>query len=688
MNHKDLLFEIGCEELPPTYQVSLTNNLAKLITKALQDKKIGHGEVKCYSTPRRIAVLICNLMDSQPEQKSERLGPSTELAFDKQGMPTIACLGFARSAGVCADQLTRKKTDKGERVAVVVQVAGKKTVDLIPELLTQCIKRLPISKPMRWGASETEFIRPVHWIVLLFGRDIINAEILGCKSGRETRGHRFHHPRGLLINEPRDYAPILYSQGNVIVDRHKRKKSIVKQIDKKLKGVYHAIVPNKLLEEVTGLVEWPVILSGNFDQALLSLPREVLITSMQTHQKTFAIENHARELISEFIIISNIESKNPGEVIAGNERVMRARLTDAQFFYNNDCETGLTNFIKPQQQVVFQKSLGTLADKTKRISKLAAHIAKLIEVDIDLTKQAAKLSKCDLLSEMVGEFPSLQGTMGGYYAEHSHEDPAVAHAIKEQYLPRFAGDALPYSLYGAAIAIADKLDTITGIIGINQVPTGDKDPFALRRAALGVLRILIEKQLPLDLMSLLKKAKQGLGDTLSNENVIEQTFEFMQQRLTAYYHDQSVQTEVVAAVNACHITEPYDFDKRIKAVQHFIHLPEASALASANKRVSNILKKQPQTKQRKINNKLFESDTESLLVNALHKTDQATATLYSQANYAASLTELAELKEPIDHFFDNVMIMSDNEAIKNNRLAILQSIQKLFGKVADLSLLN
>ena len=687
MNSKSFLLEIGCEELPTGSLQPLSKALAAALENELTAANIVYSDTLVFATPRRIAVLVGNMSTSQPSREIERQGPNYESAFDKSGTPTLACLGFARSCGVLADQLEVKETSKGKRVYCRVKQPGKSTADLLPDIVKRAIKKLPIPRPMRWGDHDFSFVRPVHWIVMLFGKEAISTTILGKKTGRETRGHRFHHPRNLLISEPKDYNILLYSQAHVIAD-YKTRKDMVRKLIKRAAGSNnHAIIDESLLDEVTSLVEWPVGLKGQFNDAFLKVPKEVLITSMETHLKCFPTENAKGELQSTFALISNIESKNPKTIIRGYENVLNARLADAAFFYKNDLNHSLESRIRLLKHVVFQKQLGTMEERSRRIAKMAGTIAKDIGADVETAKHAGLLSKCDLISEMVTEFPKLQGIMGYYYALNDKEPKACALAIKEQYLPKFSGDRLPETLEGAAVALAGRLDTLIGIMGIHKHPTGDKDPFGLRRSALGILRILIEKKLPLDLMDLLKHAFRNYSVTLPNESVVEQTFRFTMSRLKAWYLEQGVAPEVFEAVLARHPMEPLDFHRRVEAVQQFQNLPEASALAAANKRVRNILKKAKDTIPKKPDKALLELVEERNLAKQLDAQTKAVDLLYQKADYTKALTQLSTLKEPVDAFFDQVMIMDENKKKRENRLALLLSLQHLFTQVADISLL-
>lgn len=689
MTNPDFLLEIGCEELPTHYQYPLAQQLGKAIDVALTDHRIPFKQVHCYATPRRLAVLVEQLEQHQPSQVTEKLGPSIEHAYDREGIPTMACLGFANSCGVSADQLSTVKTPKGERICAMIEEAGKKTLDLLPDIIPQAVLAQSIPKSMRWGNVDFSFIRPVHWIVMLYGETPINASLFQRKSSNISYGHRFHFPKALRIHSPKEYRMQLYSQGQVVADFNERKKKIEKQIQGLTTPQCCPIVEPQLLNEVTSLVEWPVVLIGKFDDAFLSIPKEVLITAMQSHQKCFPVENNQGKLTAQFILVSNIESSQPETVIAGNEKVIHARLSDAAFFYNNDNQQTLTYFQKQLQHVLFQERLGSLHDKTQRITKLAVAINKALSIDNDTSKRAAQLCKIDLVSEMVVEFPSLQGIMGYYYATNQHETEACALAIKEHYLPRFSQDSLPTSTAGAIVAIADRMDTLVGVIGIKQLPTGDKDPFALRRAALGIIRIMIDQQISIDLHELIQRSIELYGDRLTNDAVIPQTFDFIMARLKAWYLEQGIPNTVFAAVAACEITQLHDFHQRIQAVTHFQTLPEANALAQANKRVSNLLKKQPNTEKTiKINQKLFESPAEKTLAAELEKQQIATDSLLKRMDYTAILTQLAQLQYPVDDFFDNVMVMTDDDAKRQNRLCLLSTLHTLFLQVADISLLQ
>ncbi|QTS83561.1 glycine--tRNA ligase subunit beta [Coxiella endosymbiont of Amblyomma nuttalli] len=686
---QDFLFEIGCEELPSCILNKLSNSLSHNIQTQLEKAALSFETLFSFATPCRLAVLINGLATEQSPRVIQRQGPNVKAAFKKDGTPTLACLGFARSCGISTDQLHIKETKKGSFVYCYITQSGQSTKKLLPEIIQTAIKQLPILKGMRWGVHTEPFVRPVRWAVMIFGNSVIPAIIFGQITSDKTRGHHFHCPERIIISKPNDYQQILLTHGMVIADFEKRfeKTRILIQKVAAIKG--QAIIDKDLLTEVTGMVEWPVALLGHFKEKFLGLPPEVLIAIIKMHQRCFPIKDKTCNLLPYFILVSNIESKNPKCIIEGNERVINARLSDALFFYNNDLDVTLESRLPKLAGIVFEHQLGTLADKTKRISRLATFIAKQIHIDELVVQRGSLLSKCDLVSKMVYEFPSLQGIMGYHYSLHDRESESLANAIREHYQPRFSGDALPQSLPGACIALADRLDTIIGIIGIYKLPKGDKDPFALRRAAIGVLRILIEKRLPLDLLKLLEEAKKNVAIELPNKKVVDQSFEFIIERLRTWYLEKNVPLPVFIAVLSAQPTQPLDFDRRIKAVQHFQTLPEADALSAANKRVSNILKKQPSEEKLKlIDDSLFDSDAERMLAKALKVRAKSVNNLYRQANYSKALNELASLREPIDAFFNEVIVMTNDEKKRNNRFALLLLLRKLFTQIADISLLS
>ncbi len=688
MDKKDFLLEIGCEELPTDHQQTSADHIAQHLSYNLDKAKITYGKTHTYSSPRRLAVLINDMATKQPSFEIEKQGPSYHNAYDKEGQPTLACLGFARSCGVSIDQLEVQEIAKERRVFCHIKQPGKLCIDLLPKLVENALKNLPSKKLMHWGDYDFTFIRPIQWIVMLFGKDIVPATLFGKKASRNTQGHRFLYPKQLSIDTPCHYKALLYSEAYVVADYKKRLDSIEKALYKA------AIPPNKplinpnLLNEVTALVEWPVALTAQFNEKFLKLPHPVLITSMATHLKCFPVEDNQGNLLSRFVLISNIKTSNPKLIIQGNERVINARLSDAEFFYKNDLKIPLKERLESLGHVVFQKQLGTMKDKSYRLSKLACFIAKHIGANETIAKHAALLSKCDLVSEMVIEFPQLQGIMGYYYAISDNESKACAIAIKEHYLPRFSGDSLPGSLEATSVALADRLDTLIGILGINKKTTGDKDPYGLRRSALAVLRILIEKKIDIDLIELIQQTIRGFEHALQNSNLIHQTFEFFMNRLKAWYQEQGISSSVFEAVLACQPTNILDFHRRIEAVQAFQNLPEGKALALANKRVGHILKKAGLTISKNPDTALLKQREEKILAKKIEQQRQVFDALYKKADYKQALNELASLKETIDAFFQQVMIMDENKEVRLNRLALLTSLHHLFSQIADISLLQ
>lgn len=688
----DFLVEIHTEELPPKSLHRLAAHFSQEIQAGLTKAGLTFTTVQFYATPRRLAVLVTKLSPKQPDAEVERKGPALAAAYDAQGKPTQACVGFARSCGVLPEELLKIKNAQGEWVGYSQTVLGKAVQELLPVIVTQALAALPIPKRMRWGNNSVEFIRPIHSVILLYGKEMIAAEILGISADRKTRGHRFHSKGWVSIASPASYLKSLAKKW-VLADFTERKEKIRQQVtrvvNESLGPEAKAVIQEELLDEVTGLVEWPVALCGSFDASFLSVPPEALISAMQDHQRYFPIVDQHKQLLPYFITISNIESKNPKQVILGNERVLRARLSDAAFFFEMDKKQRLADRSDNLKNIVFQNKLGTLFDKAERIAQLAAKIANNIDVDVTAARRAGFLAKVDLTTQLVSEFPELQGIAGYYYALADGEPTDIAQALNEQYLPRFSGDLLPKTPLGCAIAIADRLDTLIGIFGIQQAPTGDKDPFGLRRAALGVLRIMIEKQLKLDLQELLQAAKQGYTITLENSDVVKQVLQFMLERLKPWYQEQGISADVFAAVAALGLTCPYDLHCRIQAVQVFKKLPQAQALSIANKRVSHILDKYVENIAAKtVDATLFEHEAEHALAKKLKELHDTTGLLAKSKNYTGVLTQLATLREPVDTFFDKVMVMAEDKARRENRLLLLKNLRELFLYVADVALLQ
>ncbi|MBI4695083.1 MAG: glycine--tRNA ligase subunit beta [Gammaproteobacteria bacterium] len=682
---EDFLVEIGTEELPPKALRQLSEAFTTQLGTLVADAKLEHGAVAGYASPRRLAVRISALAVEQPDQIVERRGPSLAAAFDAAGKPTGAALGFARSCGVDLEALGRLETDKGACLAFTSTVKGQPTAQLMPALVDRALAALPIPKRMRWGARSEEFVRPVHWVVMLHGASVVPAEILGIATGNATRGHRFLSPGPIVLAHAREYLDRLEKEGSVIADfaaRRDRVRALVEAAAIEAGG--RAIIDPALLDEVTALVEWPAPICGSFEPHFLELPREALIASMQGHQKYFPLEDANGQLINRFITVANLVSPKPELVRDGNERVIRPRLSDAAFFYRKDRQTSLAGRVPKLGDIVFERRLGTVLEKSERVAKLAAEIAADFGADAAHAARAALLSRCDLLSEMVGEFPELQGTMGGYYARHDGEHADVAQAIGEFYQPRFAGDAIPASAAGRCVAVAEKLDTLVGIFAVGGAPTGDKDPYALRRAALGCLRICIESGATVDLAAALGSAKAGYGERFAAEDVDTRVLDFVLDRTRGYYADAGVRGDLLESVLATRPTSPADLARRVAAVQAFVKLPQAAALAAANKRISNILKKTPERGAGR-RQELLQEGAEVALAAEVDALSAATRDLLARGDYANYLLCLAALHDPVNAFFDGVLVMADEPAVRHNRLALLAEIQNMFLRVADIA---
>ncbi|MCK8104637.1 glycine--tRNA ligase subunit beta [Pseudoalteromonas sp. 2CM36K] len=688
MSAENLLVEIGTEELPPKSLRKLAEAFAANLTAELESLELGHQGVSWYASPRRLGLQVKALEAKQQDKEVEKRGPATKAAFDAEGKPTKAAMGWARGCGIEVKDAQTLETDKGAWLLHIAKVAGQETKLLMADAISKALAKLPIPKPMRWGSNKTQFIRPVHTVTILLGSELIEGEILGKQVSNQLQGHRFHHPEKISINHADDVFDVLKS-AYVIADYEQRKAQIRAQIEGAAKAVNAVVAMDEdLLEEVTSLVEWPVTLTATFEEAFLDVPAEALIYTMKDDQKYFPLLDQNGKLLNKFLFVSNIESKDPSVVISGNEKVVRPRLADAQFFFETDKKKTLESRLESLDSVLFQKQLGTLKDKSQRISELAGYIAEQLGADKALAARAGLLSKTDLMTEMVMEFTDVQGVMGMHYARHDGEAEDVAVAQNEQYMPRFAGDNLPSSLISCAVAIADKFDTLVGIFGIGQAPKGDKDPFALRRAAIGALRIMVEKQLPLDILDLVAKSQTLFGEKLTNLNVSTDVFEFMLGRFRAWYQDEGIEVDVIQAVLARRPTKPVDFDRRVKAVSHFRTLDAAESLAAANKRVSNILAKNNITTQGNVDQSLLSDDAEKVLAAQVAKFATDLAPLYSDGNYQEALSQLAGIRDSVDNFFDNVMVMADDEAVKQNRLALLSQLSGLFLEIADISVLQ
>ncbi|HDZ9243920.1 TPA: glycine--tRNA ligase subunit beta [Vibrio cholerae] len=685
---KEFLIELGTEELPPKQLRTLAEAFAANFAAELATADIAHEGVTWFATPRRLALKVANLAESQPDRVVEKRGPAVNVAFDADGKPTKAAEGWARGNGITVEQAERLVTDKGEWLLFKEQVQGQQTASVVVDMAAKALANLPIAKPMRWGDKETQFIRPVKTLTILFGSELIQGEILGVASARTLRGHRFMGEAEFTIESAEQYPAILEERGKVIADYATRKAMIIEgsqQAAQQLGGI--ADLEDALVEEVTSLVEWPVVMTAKFEEKFLKVPAEALVYTMKGDQKYFPVYDASKKLLPNFIFVSNIESKEPRHIVEGNEKVVRPRLADAEFFFNTDRKRPLVDRLPLLENAIFQQQLGTIKDKTDRITELAGYIAKQIGADVEKSKRAGLLAKCDLMTSMVFEFTDTQGVMGMHYARHDGEAEEVAVALNEQYMPRFAGDELPSRGVSAAVAMADKLDTIVGIFGIGQAPKGS-DPFALRRASLGVLRILVEYGYQLDLVDLIAKAKSLFGNRLTNANVEQEVIEFMLGRFPTWYQDAGFSIDIIQAVLARNPTKPADFDQRVKAVSHFRALEEAEALAAANKRVGNILAKYDGKLGEEIDLALLQEDAEKALAEAVEIMAEALEPAFATGNYQEALSKLAGLRAPVDAFFDNVMVMADDEALKKNRLTLLNKLRNLFLQIADISLLQ
>lgn len=687
---QDLLFELGCEELPPTSLCKLIDSLQASVKQGLADANLDHGPVHAYATPRRLALWIESLATQQPDRELERRGPALAAAYDAEGQPSKATQGFLRGCGpdVQPDQLETLKTDKGEWLLFRQQVAGQSAESLIPDILRKALAQLPIAKRMRWGAREDEFVRPVHWVVLLFGEQVIDCNILGVSSGNASRGHRFHANHAIELSRPGDYADRLKQDGKVLVDFVQRQSMIREQAIAAAEAVGgSAHIEDDLLEEVTALVEWPVAVTGQIDQRFLSLPKEALITTMQSNQKYFPVLDADGALLPYFITISNIESSNPASVKHGNERVVRPRLSDAEFFWNQDRKSALQHRVQTLDHIIYQRSLGTLGDKVRRVVALSERLAKQLDGDVALASRAALLCKTDLLTQMVGEFASLQGIMGRYYAQADGEPEAVAVAIEEHYFPKQAGAPLPSGLTGDIVAIADKIDTIYGIFSVNLIPTGDKDPYALRRAALGVLRILVEHDLNLDLTALLSFAGTLFSHDFNATETERSVAEFILDRFRGYSISRGYTAEEFESVARVAPLRPAEFDRRLQAVKQFMSLPEANNLCAANKRIHNLLKKSADVSDETFEPGKLSEPAEKALLEALRAVNAEVTPKIAQSNFTVALQDLSRLQQPVDRFFDEILVMTEDDSLRLARLGLLQQLHRNFTQIADISVL-
>lgn len=684
MSALDFLVELGTEELPPKALGKLSEAFRTGIEKGLKEAGLLHARVQAFAAPRRLAVLVERLETEQPDRSINLDGPPLQAAFDAEGEPTQAALGFARKCGVDLAEIDRS----GPKLRYSRTIPGEQTATLLPGIVESSLNDLPIPKRMRWAARKEEFVRPTQWLVMLFGDQVIDCSILAQQAGRESRGHRFHHPAPVRISKPTSYLDDLRAV-HVIADFAERRELIAKRVEQLASEQNgSAIVPPALLDEVTALVEWPVPLVCSFEERFLEVPQEALITTMQDNQKYFCLLDANGKLLPRFITVANIESKDPSQIVSGNEKVVRPRLTDAEFFFKQDKKQSLESFNERLKNVVFQAQLGTVYDKAMRVSRLAAFIAERTEGNPQWAARAGLLSKCDLATEMVGEFPEMQGIAGYYYALNDGEPTDVALALNEQYMPRGAGAELPDTQTGSILAVADKLDTLVGIFGIGMLPTGSKDPYALRRAALGILRILIEKQLDLDLVQAVNFAIGQFGTQIEPAGLSSQALEFIFDRLRARYEDEGIEVASYLAVRAVQPGSALDFDQRVQAVQAFRNLPEAAALAAANKRVSNLLSKFEAKLPPTVEPRYFDNATEFSLYSALQQAEQAVQPLAASRQYREALERLAHLRGPVDAFFEAVLVNAEDASVRANRYALLARLRGLFLGVADISALG
>lgn len=688
MKTETLLIELGTEELPPRALKSLSQAFSAGVAKGLAEHRLEHGEVRSFATPRRLAVSVEQLSLQAEDEAVEILGPPAERARDDAGNWTPAAQGFARKHQVDPDLLEVAETDKGPRLAYRTTTRGASAEACLQDILERTIRDLPIPKRMRWGSSRREFVRPAHWLVVMLGKKAVDCELLELRAGNHTRGHRFHSSGELALKSAADYESKLEA-AYVFADFQRRREIIRTQVEAEAAAAgATAVIDEDLLDEVTALVEWPVALTGSFEPRFLEVPAEALVSSMKEHQKYFHLVDASGKLVPKFIFVANIESREPAQVIDGNERVIRPRLSDADFFFRSDKQRALASRVDDLGNVVFQQKLGTLLDKARRLERLASLLAPELGADSSLAARAALLGKADLTTLMVGEFADMQGIAGRYYALHDKEAPEVAAALEEQYRPAYAGDQLPEGPVATALALADRLDTLVGIFGIGHAPTGSRDPFALRRAALGVLRILVEKSLPLDLQRWLETTAAGYPEGVLAADTVAEVRRYVLERMRGWYEDAGLPVEVFKAVEARGLSTPLDIDRRVKAVDAFSRLAQASALAAANKRVSNILDKQAADfSPSGVSDDLLTEAAERALAGELERHRPVLDTHLAAGAYTEAMASLADLQDPVDRFFDDVMVMDENESVRNNRLNLLHELRQLFLQVADISLL-
>lgn len=692
MKSADFLVELGTEELPPKALRSLMDAFAEGMAQGLEEARLEHDAVEAYASPRRLAVIVRKLAFGQAPREIEHKGPPVRIAFNDTGEPQPPALAFARKCGVGVEDLDRTATDKGEWLSFRATEEGKATAELIGGILENALAHLPIPRRMRWSDSDIEFVRPVHWLVLLHGDDVVDASIMEFTAGRKSQGHRFHAAGEVAIPSPSAYLDVLEKDGYVIADFERRREMVVKGVEEAAESVDGKIVDGEsLYDEVAALVEWPVPMLGRFDEAFLDLPPEVVTSTLTGHQRYFPVAGGNGKLLNAFVTVANIDSKDPAQVREGNERVIRPRLSDAAFFWNSDLKVNPAERVELLDKVVYQQGLGSLGDRAERVSRIVVNLSQQLGIDQDPLVRAAKLAKTDLLTGMVGEFPDLQGLMGAYYAREHGEDPVVVDAIREQYLPRFAGDALPASPGGQILALADRLDTLAGVFALGKRPSGNRDPFGLRRAALGIVRILIECELDVDLKNAIQRALELQPvERLDRAAVADELYHFITERLRRYFQDRdaSLTTETLDSVMARQPVSLVDFAHRLAAVKGFLELDEAESLAAANKRIANILKKSAADGEHGVDSSLLDEAAEKELFAALERVGDAVRPMIASHDYTEALKTLANLREPVDRFFDDVMVMADDEDVRRNRLALLGELRTLFLGVADVSRLS
>lgn len=688
MNKLDFLFELGTEELPPTALSKLSAAFHAGITNGLSEQQLSHDELVSYATPRRLAFVVKGLASAQPDTEQTKLGPAVAAAFDAEGNPTKAAEGFARSCGLTVADLAEINTDKGVRLGVSIKNKGKSANELIVPIIELALGSLPIPKGMRWGNRDETFVRPVKWIIAMMGNQVIDMSLFGCQSGNTSRGHRFMSDGDITISSPTSYADTMHA-ANVIADQDERKAIITEQVNNLAKeNNLDVEIDSDLLDEVSALVEWPVALMGQFEDEFLSVPKEALISTMAKNQKYFHLLTKEGDLANRFITISNLVSSNPAAIIEGNERVIRPRLADAKFFFQQDSKQSLIENASKLESIVFQTTLGSVADKCRRVEKIALSLADITGAPAAEISQAARISKADLVSEMVGEFPNLQGIMGNYYAQNEGLPADVCQALEEIYLPKSASDYLPQTSVGKCLALADRIDTLVGIFGIGQLPTGNKDPYALRRAALGIIRIIKEHQIDLDIQTMVRTAIAAYADVEINSDTEQQLLEFFSSRNRALYLDNGFSAQTIGAVEALNIYNPSDFQRRIEAVAEFANMSEADTLAAANKRVANILSKNASETDFSISQDILSDDAEVALYDVYKNIQSDVIELCNTNNYIGALEQLASFAGPLDKFFNDVMVMVEDEAVKTNRIALLSTVRALFLTVADISSLQ